>query len=424
MPHILILEDERVVARDLQGILGKMGYETSLAASGEEALAVARREQLDLALVDIHLDGELDGIETARAMRQQMDLAVVYLSANADKETLDRAASTEPLGYLVKPFQEPSLRSTLQMAVRKSGIERNDRIGQRWRAAVMDQLTVGLVTVDPAGSLRLLNARGQLLSGWSEQEALGKPLTEILRLQNADRVCITADLVQRALCSKEDPEMEGYLSLVSKSGGETRVEYRVSQIHDEGQQIVGVSITFWPAHLPVTEGAGTAPNAGELDSDTVTGLPGRVQAQALIQTLQLEHPRVFAAVFVIDRYYATLRRFGAATADQVLMYYCTFLAQETQREFQESQSFQWSALFRWTGPCFLLVFGPCDCVRTAQREISPLTHEKLVAEFNASSRSVLLSISAAAKVFSIGDLSPDTLISQMDAFVATCVKSE
>jgi CheY-like chemotaxis protein len=126
MPRVLILEDEKVVARDLQTILGAIGYETSMAGSGEEALEVAERDQPDLALVDIHLAGTLDGIETAQRLRQRMDLAVVYLTAYADEQTLDRAKATEPCGYLVKPFDENTLRATLRMAVHKGGIERSN----------------------------------------------------------------------------------------------------------------------------------------------------------------------------------------------------------------------------------------------------------------------------------------------------------
>src|SRR5690242_15881863 len=99
MSRILIIEDERVVARDLQAFLTTCGYQTSLAASGEEAIGVAKSEQPDVALVDIHLAGTLDGIETAQALRQQTEVGVVYLTAYGDDQTLERAESTEPLGY-------------------------------------------------------------------------------------------------------------------------------------------------------------------------------------------------------------------------------------------------------------------------------------------------------------------------------------
>ena len=103
MARVLILKDE-LVARDIQSTLDGAGYQTSLATSGEEAIEIARRDQPDLALVDIRLAGAMDGIETARALRQELGSPVADLTAHSDEETLERAKGTEPFGYLVKPF--------------------------------------------------------------------------------------------------------------------------------------------------------------------------------------------------------------------------------------------------------------------------------------------------------------------------------
>ncbi len=128
MPRILILEDERVVARDLQMTLGTLGYEISTAASGEDAIEVARRDRPDVALVDIHLAGKLDGIETAEALRKDLDVPVVYLTAHSDEETLERAKATRPSGYLVKPFDATTLQTTVRMAVHEGSYERRHRV--------------------------------------------------------------------------------------------------------------------------------------------------------------------------------------------------------------------------------------------------------------------------------------------------------
>ena len=101
--HILIVEDERVVARGLQMELEGMGYRVpGLAASGDEAVELVSVTQPDLILMDIVLKGELDGVQTAQRIREQYDIPIVYLSAYEDKETLGRAKATEPFGYLLK----------------------------------------------------------------------------------------------------------------------------------------------------------------------------------------------------------------------------------------------------------------------------------------------------------------------------------
>ena len=109
--------------------LGTLGYEISTAASGEDAIEVARRDRPDVALVDIHLAGKLDGIETAEALRKDLDVPVVYLTAHSDEETLERAKATGPSGYLVKPFDATTLQTTVRMAVHEGSYERRHRVG-------------------------------------------------------------------------------------------------------------------------------------------------------------------------------------------------------------------------------------------------------------------------------------------------------
>ncbi len=416
MARILILEDERVVARDLQGILTTFGYETCMASSGEEAIGIAKQEKPDVALVDIHLAGSLDGIETAQALKQQTDVGVVYLTAHGDEETLERAEATEPLGYLVKPFSEPTLRATLQMAVVKAGIERRNRDEREWRAGVLDRLTVGLITADTDGNIRMMNAKAQTIIGCSEAEGVGKRLTEVLVLHDSDKADATAGLLEKALKGEDLQASEDVLTLVSKSGTEVHVEYGVSPVQNEEAQTIGASLVFWPVRPG--EGSGPPDTTGEQEWDTISGLPGRAQAKAALHLAQKAKSKLYAALFVLERYNRTTRKYGVATANEVLTYYCTFLAQEIQG------SPHCSGLFRWTGPSFLALLGPWDSLPIAQREIARFTRLKLVEEFQANSRSVLLPVSAALKVFSVPDTSFDKLISQLDSFLALQTKMD
>ena len=101
--RILVVEDESLLAEDIQERLKNLGYEASaLAFSGEEALAQAASAQPDLVLMDIRLKGKMDGIETARLLRERFNLPVIYLTGAADAATLERAKATEPLGFLLK----------------------------------------------------------------------------------------------------------------------------------------------------------------------------------------------------------------------------------------------------------------------------------------------------------------------------------
>ncbi|MBU2515363.1 response regulator [bacterium] len=122
--RILIVEDEVIVAKEIEETLLKIGYDVcSIVNSGEKAIAQAGKEKPDIILMDINLQGEMDGIEAAGIIRNQFDLPVVYLTAYVDAETTRRAKVTQPLGYLQKPFEETDLRVALEIAQYTAGIE-------------------------------------------------------------------------------------------------------------------------------------------------------------------------------------------------------------------------------------------------------------------------------------------------------------
>jgi CheY-like chemotaxis protein len=123
-PAIFIVEDEAIVADDIKETLKNLGYNvTGIAKSGEIALEKVRDTKPDLILMDIHLAGQIDGVETAGKIHVLYDIPVIYLTAYADKILLDRAKVTEPYGYIIKPYDERELHSIIEMALYKHRIE-------------------------------------------------------------------------------------------------------------------------------------------------------------------------------------------------------------------------------------------------------------------------------------------------------------
>lgn len=118
-PKILISEDEVIIAEDLAACLEDLGYQTCAIDSGENTLEMIRSMQPDLVLLDVNLKGEADGIEIGSRIREEFDIPFIYLTAYADKATLDRAKKTEPDGFLAKPFDEKNLRSAIELALYK-----------------------------------------------------------------------------------------------------------------------------------------------------------------------------------------------------------------------------------------------------------------------------------------------------------------
>ncbi len=119
-PSILIVEDERIVAADLQEVLNGLGYDAyAIAASGAEALAIARKKRPDIVLMDVRIDGDVDGIEVATQLRREFDTAVIFVTALGDTVTAQRAKSADPYAYLIKPVTVPALRTSIELTVRR-----------------------------------------------------------------------------------------------------------------------------------------------------------------------------------------------------------------------------------------------------------------------------------------------------------------
>jgi two-component system cell cycle sensor histidine kinase/response regulator CckA len=124
MMRVLLVEDERISAFNLQQGLRRLGYDVpSIAPSGTKALELIDREQPDIVLMDIHLEGDIDGIETAGRIPPERMIPVIYLTAYSEESTLKRAAETKPYGYLLKPFSDRELHATIQMAMQRHATE-------------------------------------------------------------------------------------------------------------------------------------------------------------------------------------------------------------------------------------------------------------------------------------------------------------
>jgi PAS domain S-box-containing protein len=180
---ILVVEDETIVAKDLQQTLSRLGYNVPVTAtSGEEAVHKAEERRPDLALMDIILKGPMDGVETAQALRRRFDIPIVYLTAYADDHTLQRAKDTAPAGYLLKPFQPGELRPTIEMALCQSQRERHMNASLRWLETAMQCVEDAVITTDRSGCITDMNRTAEFLTGWDRHVAIGYSLEALLPL--------------------------------------------------------------------------------------------------------------------------------------------------------------------------------------------------------------------------------------------------
>lgn len=176
--RILIVEDEIIVASDLEIRLEKMGYSVcGLASSGQEAMTLARTHKPDIVIMDIVLKGELDGIETAALIRSEQNIPVIFLTAYADEHKLERAKPIEPYGYLVKPFQYRELKATIEMARYKFEMEARLRESEERYRLLVENATEAIFVIQDE-KMVFANPTALKMSRSSMEEFLKKPVFE------------------------------------------------------------------------------------------------------------------------------------------------------------------------------------------------------------------------------------------------------
>lgn len=164
--RILIVEDEAIVALDIKGRLTALGYVvTGVVPSGEKALEQVSEHSPDLILMDIMLEGDMDGIDTAAVIKEEHNIPVIYLTAYADNETLKRAKITEPFGYIIKPFEDRELNLTIEMALYKHKAESTLNENRRWLTTTFNSIGDAVITTDRHGLIKSVNKAASFMLG-------------------------------------------------------------------------------------------------------------------------------------------------------------------------------------------------------------------------------------------------------------------
>lgn len=147
--RVMIVEDDRIIASHLKSTLKGLGYDVPCSvSSGEEAVTSAEKHNPDLVLMDIELEGKMDGIEAAGQIRARFNIPVVFLSAFSDKLILERAKITEPFGYIIKPFEDRELFSNIEIALYKHKIEKELKESNEFLRILIDFLPYPIYVIN------------------------------------------------------------------------------------------------------------------------------------------------------------------------------------------------------------------------------------------------------------------------------------
>ncbi|MGA3026759.1 MAG: sigma 54-interacting transcriptional regulator [Bryobacteraceae bacterium] len=264
-----MVEDERITGEDLRDILTELGYVVvDVVSSGAEAILLAEENAPDLALMDIRIKGDMDGTEVARIFRTRFNIPVIYLTAHADNATLERAKLAQPLGFITKPFQEAELHANIEMALYKHAEDLKALDRETWLTSTLRALGEGVISVDRAGAVMVLNSAAEGWTGWTADEARGKIVHEVLLLVDGgtgERVtaALTGVLLEGAM-----GDLGSGVLLVAKGGERRAVEGSIAPIRNHQGAISGAVIVFGGAGAAPA----TPPGAGEPEKKDDDGI--------------------------------------------------------------------------------------------------------------------------------------------------------
>lgn len=242
---ILIVEDEAIVAEDIRNTLQGLGYTVSaVVSSGKEAITKIEEDKPDFVLMDIVLKGDMDGIETAGQIRSRFSIPVVYLTAFTDKKTIERAKLTEPFGYIVKPFEDKELHSTVEMALYKHKMESKLKENESWLSTILKSIGDAVVVTDAESKIQFMNDVAQFLTGWECEKAMGKPLVDIFNIVNEKTREKVEDPVAKVIRKGTIVGLANHTILISKDGTEIPIDDSGAPIRDEKGNIIGIVLVF------------------------------------------------------------------------------------------------------------------------------------------------------------------------------------
>lgn len=233
--RLLVVENDRVTARDLEATLRRRGFVVvGVAYSVAQALDQARREKPDLVLLDIQLDGPEDGIALAKQLRQEQGVPAVFVTGYSEEAILGRARSAQPAAFLRKPFSDAEVAACLESVVERRLAGERLSLRLPGLEAVSQQLPQAVIATDLDGSVVYLNPAASDLTGWDAAEALRQPLSAVAPLREAEG---------------DDPAPHGtrHVLLAKRDGTSVRVAERSGPIRAGDGEAVGLVTVLAPA---------------------------------------------------------------------------------------------------------------------------------------------------------------------------------
>ncbi len=240
---ILPVEDESIIAQEIQERLEQFGYHVpTVAYSGEEAIEMAEKTSPDLVLMDIKLGKGIDGIEAAEHI-SKMDIPIIYITAYGDKATLNRAKMTDPYGYLLKPFNAASLQTSVEIAIHKHKKQMGLKKIHKWLEVTLKSIGDAVIATDTDGIVVFANHVAETLLKLEESEIIGADIEEAVKLVNDEKTLIIKQHVTEVIAKGSVICLKQH-ALITGDDAITYISDSIAPIVDEQGIIIGSVLIF------------------------------------------------------------------------------------------------------------------------------------------------------------------------------------
>ena len=243
--RILIVEDEVIVAEDLEMAITDIGYEViGRAGSAEDAIKKAVELKPDLILMDIVLKEEKNGIDASHEIKESMDIPIIFLTAYSDIELINRAKSTGPYAYIVKPFQERQLLASIEIALYKSRMEKKLKESEEWFSTTLKSIGDAVITTDTEGIVTFMNSVAEVLTGCKQGDAVRKPLKNVLNIINEETGKRLEVPISKVLREGVIAGLESDSILIARDGTKLLIADSAAPIKNDKGSILGAVLVF------------------------------------------------------------------------------------------------------------------------------------------------------------------------------------
>ena len=328
--RILIVEDEKIIAIDLQRRLERFGYSVvGMAGEGEAAVSLALELSPDIILMDIMLAGKMDGIEAAKAIKAAKDIPFIFLTAYTDEKTLERAKEVEPYGYILKPFKERELYTTIDIALYKHDIERKLTRQERLFSAILHSINDGIIATDMDLNVQFMNPVAEDITGFKEAAARGKNLSQFMSLNDTKT---QKDLLVNMTQVGEKPVFFNDVSIKNALGQSLIVDGSITKIHERANSTDGFVITL----RDITELKRLSDTLNyQASHDRLTGLSNREEFSyklgEVLKNVRLTGGSHALLVMDVDRFKAINDTCGNLAGDELLRQVASHIQTNIQR---------------------------------------------------------------------------------------------